>query len=63
MQACALGVRGSGAAGRRPWIGGVGILGLAALLGGCKSETAVTQEAVRPVKVAVVETGAGGADP
>ena len=37
-------------------IGGVGILGLAALLGGCKSETAVKQEAVRPVKVAIVET-------
>ena len=37
-------------------IGGVGILGLAALLGGCKSETAAPQEAVRPVKVAIVET-------
>jgi len=37
-------------------IGGVGILGLAALLGGCKSEPVAKEEAVRPVKVAIVET-------
>src|SRR5262245_23509283 len=36
------------------------ILGLAALLAGCKGESAVTQEEVRPVKVAVVEAGTRG---
>jgi len=42
---------------KAPWLGGVGMLGLAALLAGCKSETAAKQEeAVRPVKVAIVES-------
>ena len=37
-------------------VGLVGILGFAALLGGCKSEATVGEEPVRPVKVAIVET-------
>jgi hypothetical protein len=35
------------------------MLPLVALLGGCKGEAGTEKEAVRPVKVAVVEAGAG----
>src|SRR5262245_11231670 len=38
----------------------VAVLGIAALIAGCKGETAVKQEEVRPVKVAVVEAGTRG---
>jgi membrane fusion protein, multidrug efflux system len=37
-------------------LGGLALIGVAVLLGGCKAETAVSQEPVRPVKVAIVET-------
>src|SRR5262245_18524586 len=43
-------------AAKAPTLLGLGALGAAALLGGCKSESAVTQEVVRPVKVAIVES-------
>jgi RND family efflux transporter MFP subunit len=36
------------------------ILGIAALVAGCKGETAVREEGIRPVKVAVVEAGTRG---
>src|SRR5262245_25903436 len=39
----------------RAGLTGLGILGVAVLLGGCKAETAVSEEPVRPVKVAIVE--------
>src|SRR5215470_1835011 len=39
----------------RTGLTGLGILGVAVLLGGCKAETAVSEEPVRPVKVAIVE--------
>ena len=42
-------------AAKAPTLLGLGALGAAALLGGCKSESAVTQEVVRPVKVTIVE--------
>ena len=35
----------------------VAVLGIAALLAGCKGEAAVKEESIRPVKVAVVEAG------
>ena len=35
----------------------VTVLGIAALLAGCKGEAAVKEESIRPVKVAVVEAG------
>lgn len=38
----------------------VAILGVLALLAGCKAETAVHEQPVRPVKVAVVEAGSQG---
>jgi membrane fusion protein, multidrug efflux system len=40
---------------RRRRAGWLGLVGLAALLGGCKAETAVQEEPIRPVKVAIVE--------
>jgi RND family efflux transporter MFP subunit len=40
--------------------GVLGVFGLAALIGGCKSEATPQQEAVRPVKVAIVEAGPQG---
>jgi membrane fusion protein, multidrug efflux system len=36
----------------------VGVLGIAALVAGCKGEAAVKEETVRPVKVAIVEAAA-----
>jgi multidrug efflux system membrane fusion protein len=39
----------------RAGLSGLGMLGVAVLLGGCKAETAISQEPVRPVKVAIVE--------
>ena len=36
------------------------VLGIAALIGGCKGEAAVKEESIRPVKVAVVKTGVPG---
>jgi membrane fusion protein, multidrug efflux system len=36
-------------------LSGLGLLGVAVLLGGCKAETTVSEEPVRPVKVAIVE--------
>ena len=36
-------------------LSGLAMLGVAVLLGGCKAETAVSQQPVRPVKVAIVE--------
>src|SRR5690349_5903295 len=42
----------------RPWSSGaawLGLVGFTALLGGCKGETAVREEPLRPVKVAIVE--------
>ena len=52
------------AASSRPWPRnsriGLAILGMAALLAGCKSEAKVDEEVTRPVKVAVVETAARG---
>lgn len=42
----------------RPWSSGaawLGLVGFTALLGGCKGETAVREEPIRPVKVAIVE--------
>ncbi len=52
------------AASSRPWSRnsrvGLVILGMAALLAGCKSEAKVDEEVTRPVKVAVVETAARG---
>ena len=39
----------------RAGLTGLGILGVGVLLGGCKAETAVSEEPVRPVKVAIVE--------
>jgi membrane fusion protein, multidrug efflux system len=48
----------------RPWArkSGVGlaVLGIAALLAGCRSEAKVEEEVTRPVKVAVVESAARG---
>jgi len=38
----------------------VAILGIAALIGGCKGEAAVKEEAVRPVKVTIIEPAAQG---
>src|SRR5215467_5291833 len=38
----------------------VTVLGIAALLAGCKGEAAVKEESIRPVKVAVVEAGPPG---
>src|SRR5215472_8211032 len=38
----------------------VTVLGIGALLAGCKGEAAVKEESIRPVKVAVVEAGAQG---
>src|SRR5215471_11826088 len=38
-------------------ITGLAVLGIAALLAGCKGEAAVKEEGIRPVKVAVVEAG------
>jgi RND family efflux transporter MFP subunit len=36
------------------------VLGIAALIAGCKGETAVKEESIRPVKVAIVEAGTRG---
>jgi RND family efflux transporter MFP subunit len=48
------------AAGRRARIAGLAaLLGLAALVSGCKGEASVQKETVRPVKVAVVARAAG----
>ena len=38
----------------------VAVLGIAAVLAGCKGEAAVKEESIRPVKVAVVEAGPPG---
>jgi membrane fusion protein, multidrug efflux system len=42
------------------WAGVLGVFALAAAIGGCKSEATLQQEAVRPVKVAIVEAGPQG---
>jgi membrane fusion protein, multidrug efflux system len=42
-------------AGARAGLTGLGMLGVAVLLGGCKAETAVSEEPVRPVKVTIVQ--------
>ena len=48
------------ASGMREWrsvTGRMAILGIAALIAGCKGEAAVKTETVRPVKVAIVAAG------
>jgi membrane fusion protein, multidrug efflux system len=42
------------------WAGPIAVIGLTALLGGCKGEAAVRDDVVRPVKVAIVEAAPQG---